>query len=60
MKKLFLAMLFACPVVAQAQYPSKPLRGVVAFGTGGTTDVTARIVAASMSQQLGQTEGPRR
>jgi len=55
MKKLFLAMLLACPIVAQAQYPSKPLRGVVAFGTGGTTDVTARIVAASMSQQLGQT-----
>ena len=55
MKKLLLAALLACPIVAQAQYPLKPLRGVVAFGTGGTTDVTARIVAASMSQQLGQT-----
>ena len=39
----------------QAQYPTKPLRAVVAFGTGGTTDVTARIVAAAMSQSLGQT-----
>jgi tripartite-type tricarboxylate transporter receptor subunit TctC len=56
-KKLFLAALVALPVLAhaQSQYPSKPLRAVVAFGTGGTTDVTARIVAASMSQSLGQT-----
>ena len=35
--------------------PTKPLRAVVAFGTGGTTDVTARIIAAAMSQSLGQT-----
>ena len=57
MKKLVLAALLAVPVLAHAQseYPSKPLRAVVAFGTGGTTDVTARIVAASMSQSLGQT-----
>jgi tripartite-type tricarboxylate transporter receptor subunit TctC len=55
MKKLFLAALLAVPLVAHAQYPTKPLRGVVAFGTGGTTDVTARIVAAAMSQSLGQT-----
>jgi tripartite-type tricarboxylate transporter receptor subunit TctC len=57
MKKLLLATLLALPVLAhaQSQYPSKPLRAVVAFGTGGTTDVTARIVAASMSQSLGQT-----
>jgi tripartite-type tricarboxylate transporter receptor subunit TctC len=40
---------------AQSQYPSRPLRAIVAFGTGGTTDVTARIVAAGMSQSLGQT-----
>jgi tripartite-type tricarboxylate transporter receptor subunit TctC len=38
----------------QAQYPSRPIRAVVAFGTGGATDVIARIVAASMTQSLGQ------
>jgi tripartite-type tricarboxylate transporter receptor subunit TctC len=54
MKKLFLAALLAFPMVASAQYPTKPLRAVVAFGTGGTTDVTARIVAAAMSTALGQ------
>jgi len=55
MKKILLAALLALPLVAQAQYPSKPVRAVVAFGTGGTTDVTARIVAGALSQSLGQT-----
>ena len=55
MQKLFLAALLALPTIAAAQYPAKPLRAVVAFGTGGTTDVTARIVAAAMGQSLGQT-----
>ena len=54
MKKLFLAALLALPTIVSAQYPVKPLRAVVAFGTGGTTDVTARIVAAAMSTALGQ------
>jgi tripartite-type tricarboxylate transporter receptor subunit TctC len=54
MKKLFAAALLAFPLLSQAQYPSKPVRAVVAFGTGGATDVIARIIAASMSQSLGQ------
>jgi tripartite-type tricarboxylate transporter receptor subunit TctC len=54
MRKAVFAALFAFPLLAHAQYPSKPLRAVVAFGTGGATDVIARIVAASMSQSLGQ------
>jgi tripartite-type tricarboxylate transporter receptor subunit TctC len=54
MRKLFLATLLAVPVFAEAQYPTKPLRAVVAFGTGGTTDVTARIIAAALSQSIGQ------
>lgn len=51
---LSLILLAACALPAQAQYPAKPIRAIVAFGTGGATDVIARIVAASMSQSLGQ------
>lgn len=54
MKRLLLAALLALPLLAHAQYPAKPLRAVVAFGTGGATDVIARIIAAAMSQSLGQ------
>jgi len=54
MKKILLAALLALPLLAHAQYPTKPIRAVVAFGTGGTTDVTARILAAALSQSLGQ------
>jgi tripartite-type tricarboxylate transporter receptor subunit TctC len=54
MRKLVLAVLLAFPLFAEAQYPAKPLRAVVAFGTGGTTDVTARIIAAALQQSLGQ------
>jgi tripartite-type tricarboxylate transporter receptor subunit TctC len=54
MIRFLLAMFLACALPVQAQYPSKPIRAVVAFGTGGATDVIARIIAASMSQSLGQ------
>ena len=48
------AAALPAPISAQAQYPERPLRAVVAFGTGGATDVIARIIATSMSQSLGQ------
>jgi tripartite-type tricarboxylate transporter receptor subunit TctC len=55
MRRLSCFLLFlAFPVLAAAQYPNKPIRAIVAFGVGGATDVIARIVAASLSQSLGQ------
>src|SRR3954471_13522038 len=49
-----LILTIVAPLCAQAQYPSKPIRAVVAFGTGGATDVIARIIAVALSQQIGQ------
>jgi tripartite-type tricarboxylate transporter receptor subunit TctC len=55
----FIAALFciaaATAVVAQDNYPSKPVRILVPYGPGGATDIIARIVAQRLTESLGQT-----
>jgi tripartite-type tricarboxylate transporter receptor subunit TctC len=41
-------------VQAQAGYPNKPIRVIVPFAAGSTTDIIARAIADKMSQSMGQ------
>ena len=49
----FLLALAAMDAGAQA-YPARPIRFIVGFTPGGGVDINARLLAARMSELLGQ------
>ena len=48
----FAAVLFSTSVAAQ--YPNRPVKLIVPFPAGGSTDIVGRLVAQKLSEKLGQ------
>jgi tripartite-type tricarboxylate transporter receptor subunit TctC len=50
----FLVAVSSCDAIAQAEYPTKPLRLITPFNPGGAIDLYSRLIAEPLSQRLGQ------
>ena len=53
MRKFLLLLLLSFSAHAQ-NYPNKPIRIVIPFPPGNTTDIMSRLIAPKMSERLGQ------
>jgi len=51
---LFILALFLVPTVQAQNYPTKPVRVIVAWAPGGGTDSLARLIMPRVAERLGQ------
>jgi tripartite-type tricarboxylate transporter receptor subunit TctC len=59
LQKLVAGLVLACGVVAapafaQSDYPNKPIKWIVGYPPGGTTDLLARLMGQYLGQKVGQ------
>jgi tripartite-type tricarboxylate transporter receptor subunit TctC len=46
--------LAAAPAMAQSTFPTRQITLIIPFAAGGSTDLVGRVIAAKMSEELGQ------
>jgi len=51
---LLAGLALSAGAVAAQDFPSRPIRMIIPYGPGGITDITGRILAPGMSEELGQ------
>jgi tripartite-type tricarboxylate transporter receptor subunit TctC len=51
---VLLCAAFAPAAAAEGDYPTKPIKWIVSYPPGGTTDLLARLIGQWLSQRLGQ------
>src|SRR5437879_12338983 len=51
--RILLGLLFAGSALAQ-DYPNRPVKIIVPYAPGGSTDIIGRIVARRLTESLGQ------
>jgi tripartite-type tricarboxylate transporter receptor subunit TctC len=54
MRKLAFALLFACAAASAQNYPTKPVRLIVTYPPGGSSDLMARVFGAKLAELWGQ------
>jgi tripartite-type tricarboxylate transporter receptor subunit TctC len=54
MNKLFLAFLFVCGGAFAQAYPTKPVKLIVTYPPGGSSDLMARVFGAKLAELWGQ------
>ena len=54
MKRALTPFLFLFALCASAAWPEKPIRVLIGYAPGGSTDVVARLLAPKLGERLGQ------
>jgi tripartite-type tricarboxylate transporter receptor subunit TctC len=54
MRRLFLVLMLVAGNAAAQSWPTKPVRVVVTFSPGGSSDIVARLIGAPLQAELGQ------
>ena len=53
-RSVLIAVLLCCGNATAQTWPTKPVRVIVTFSPGGSSDIVARLIAIPLQAELGQ------